>query len=48
MKRVITLPYPGNRSCFKYGKGRYNNDTKFLHLVATDKDNHVCLHCGTS
>lgn len=47
IKDFIPLPYPGTTSCFRYGKDKYNNDTKFLRLAATDKDNHVCPHCGT-
>lgn len=46
-RNFIPMPYPGTSSCFRYGTDRNNNKTKFLHLVAKTKDNHVCPYCGT-
>ena len=48
VKDFIPLRYPGTTSCFRYGKDRYSKHTKFLRLVAKDKDNHACPYCGTS
>lgn len=47
-KNFIPLPYPGTTSCFRYGKDRYGKNTKFLHLVAINKDTHPCPICGAS
>lgn len=47
-KNFIPLPYPGTTSCFRYGKDRYGKNTKFLHLVAINKDTHACPICGAS
>ena len=47
-KNFIPLPYPGTTSCFRYGKDRYGKNTKFLHLVAINKDTHACPFCGAS
>mgnify|MGYP003292772268 FL=1 len=47
-KNFIPLPYPGTTSCFRYGKDRYGKKTKFLHLVAINKDTHPCPICGAS